>query len=318
MNTPPRRVASLLVERYDLEPPIDVEGLISAFGCELEFCDWPFVCDAVADLSADPPRLFVNASSSALRQRFTLAHELGHVAMGWHLNTVMCDIGFDTSQDPIVLRTDQEGQANEFASYLLVPHRFRTSITSGAFDLPAILDQLETAEVSAAAGLIALQSYLPPGVVLRTTSLAWPVVSRGTGQGIKDLVSNELWPEVERRAAAYGTHGHQGQRVRWYSFWNPRVPSVIDDPRRSVDILRDAIAQTGLGGDELEQLRMSVSGIVGAAVTDSTIIDSATIYGILEQRITADDELSDLIQVADFHLFIARKALEIAHKRGGS
>jgi hypothetical protein len=310
-----RRCAALIVERFDLKPPIEIKALLGAFGCKVEFCAWPFTCDAVADLSAVPPIVFVNQSMPLLRHRFTLAHELGHVAMGWHLNTLMCDVDLEAHDDPLVLSTDQESEANEFASHLLVPRRFRESITVDDPDVPQILAALEQAEVSAPAGLIAIQPYLPPGVVLRTIALSRPVVSKATGQGIRELAYGGKWAALKRQAVDSGSVLHQGQKVFWYSFWNPRAPRVDADPRRSVQILRDSIAQTGLEGAALETLRMSVSGVIGAAVGDTTVNDPSQLFGVISQRVAADDRFATLVDVPDFRLFLERKAREIARKR---
>lgn len=316
VSEPARRCATLIVERFDLKPPVEIRSLLNTFGCKVEFCAWPFTCDAVADLSAVPPAVFVNRSMPMLRRRFTLAHELGHVAMGWHLNTLMCDVGVEAHDDPLVLRTDQEGEANEFASSLLVPHRFRKSITAGDPSIPQILTKLEQAEVSASAGLIAIQPYLPPGVVLRTTSLSRPVISHATGQGIRELAYGGNWAELRQQAVESGSVWHQNQTVFWYSFWNPQAPRADTDSRRSVQILRDAIAQTGLTGSALESLRMSVSGVIGAAVGDTTVNDPSQLLGIITQRVAVDNRFAPLADVPDFQLFLERKAREIAYKRG--
>lgn len=67
-------------------------------------------------------KVVVNNSSSSNRQRFTLAHELGHIIIPWHLGTIIDDI--DNPGNKNVSDKEywnHEKEANKFASELLMP-----------------------------------------------------------------------------------------------------------------------------------------------------------------------------------------------------
>jgi hypothetical protein len=319
VRTAAERLADLVVERFDLTPPVDVESLIAEQGSVLEECDWPFECDAVATgLGTAEPRIFVKAGMHPLRRRFTVAHELGHLMIGWHLNTVMCDAAPDAEGDPSVLGMDQEWEANRFASALLVPRRFLEEITRGSRTIPQVLNALTAADVSAAAGLIAISSHVHPGVVLRTASLTRPVFSDRTGNGIKELAWDEEWPTLKRRATDWGVLMHQGQRVNWYSFWNPREPDDDDDPRDTRTLLVDALTHIGLTGEALDAMRRTVAGVVGAAFANASLSDPAHLFAMLQQRLEGDSRFTALMNDGDFDTFLHRKVREIAERRSGS
>jgi len=59
----------------------------------------------------------VNSNHSIVRQRFTIAHELGHFLLGHELGEKIIDDVFDRP-------TDKEKDANEFAAQLLMPIDF--------------------------------------------------------------------------------------------------------------------------------------------------------------------------------------------------
>src|SRR5438105_3077069 len=73
-------------------PPIPVEDL-AAERMEISEEFFPRDCDAVVFGLADsdrPPRLILNSARPEVRRRFTLAHELGHFFISWHLGTIIC------------------------------------------------------------------------------------------------------------------------------------------------------------------------------------------------------------------------------------
>lgn len=69
----------------------------------------------------DGPVIAFNGSHPAERQRFTVAHELGHLLLG-HLKTFHVDLSapIDSHKRPGYSRSHERG-ANEFAANLLMP-----------------------------------------------------------------------------------------------------------------------------------------------------------------------------------------------------
>jgi len=121
-----RRAADLLAESGVLAVPVPVEQIAVAKGIQIikSAADW----SESGFLLRDNGRVIIgiNARNSPKRQRFTIAHELGHWLMhdGKPLivdQSVMINKRDDVSSQA----TDsQEIQANQFAADLLMPKEF--------------------------------------------------------------------------------------------------------------------------------------------------------------------------------------------------
>ncbi|MGP5326794.1 helix-turn-helix domain-containing protein [Vreelandella titanicae] len=118
------RIAQLVRSHWRVPsgPIHNLTSLIERAGCVVFQCNFQSL--GVDGLTLRPPGLppciFLNSAMPGDRQRFTLAHELGH--------TVMHNVP----------NPDMEDQANTFASELLMPRRERHSIFHSNVDLPLL------------------------------------------------------------------------------------------------------------------------------------------------------------------------------------
>lgn len=99
-------------------PPFDVHGLAIAMGIDVKFKpDLPY--SGEVRTSAAPPfaRMTINSSDTPTRQRFTIAHEIGHVMLH-PLGRRFRDTNYQ-GVDPETRRC--EAQANGYAAKLLMP-----------------------------------------------------------------------------------------------------------------------------------------------------------------------------------------------------
>lgn len=117
------------IVRQHSGPPVNIEAIIRGVGIQLDKkaeLD-PNVSGQLERLGPDSYRISANKSDHYLRQRFTMAHELGHYMLHAHL------IG-DGVDDTKVYRSDPKGnffnpnitsveetEANKFAAELLMP-----------------------------------------------------------------------------------------------------------------------------------------------------------------------------------------------------
>lgn len=109
-----RETARSVAKRYGLKPPVDVHGLASAAGLKVAY-----------DLIAVPAQYYreerlivVKKDEHRHRQRFSIAHELGH----WFLHhDVMRDKCTECGDGFRAFERAVEAEAHEFAAELLVP-----------------------------------------------------------------------------------------------------------------------------------------------------------------------------------------------------
>lgn len=124
------------IAKRHLGPPVNIEAIIRAMGIELD--KKAELDDEIAGQLAKLPegkfKISINKADTYYRQRFTMAHELGHYLLHAHL----IGDGVDDSKAYRSVPTGQfyneaitrheETQANQFASRLLLPKSVVTTL----------------------------------------------------------------------------------------------------------------------------------------------------------------------------------------------
>lgn len=142
-------------ERHDLAPDAPPECLLTfveeVVGLRVILVGLgPGIAGACWGPDTDTPIISVNAGDASTRQRFTLAHELGHVCCG-HSGRLPKDTAEtfrDQGQDP------REVQANAFAGELLMPAKRFTALVGPAPSLEDLVRAAETFNVSPQAAVV--------------------------------------------------------------------------------------------------------------------------------------------------------------------
>lgn len=132
---PEEKFACRLLERHNLIPPYNLEELVSLYA-KVNFLDFPINTDAdgvsLGLKQSDKPKIYINSSRYKVRQRFTLAHELGHVIIPWHIGNIVSHTDIKISEDRTNISSQIKGredydymeiesEANRFAAELLIP-----------------------------------------------------------------------------------------------------------------------------------------------------------------------------------------------------
>ena len=104
-------------------PPVPIERLIA--GCGVRILPWKFEnVDGLVVEQDSGAVIYVNSTQATTRQRFTLAHELGHHLLR-HVDEFYVDLGGELSPNATAEHPDYnwraERAANEFAANLLMP-----------------------------------------------------------------------------------------------------------------------------------------------------------------------------------------------------
>lgn len=105
-----------------ISPPIDVIGIANYHGIKVYKANFTGIYEKALygfiRRSGDDVEIYVNAADAYYRQRFTIAHELGHYFCHEYINDI-------ENLEYVDLRSDasspEEVQANKFASELLMP-----------------------------------------------------------------------------------------------------------------------------------------------------------------------------------------------------
>lgn len=332
-SDPAARCAATLVDRLDLNPPIDIDTVAARY-CDIEFLTWPYACDALAvGLGSVRPSIFIRSNNQgARRRRFTLAHELGHVVLPWHVGLTAC-IPVVTSFDADPLGpapvsgllsqariAEQEAEATRFAGALLMPRRFiESQATTGG--LGRVVRSLNRTNISAVAAILALSQHLLPGfcfLIDEDEEGLRMVTSSGTSIPRRND-RRPLEACLRDKARDFGEAHVSGRRVLWYQLAAQTDFALPDDARSTTQILRDAIASS-TSSTGSAALFMRINGIIGGILSkEERAQREAQALSILEHRFESDPELNHLLDNADFRLYLSRKAAErVAHARGNS
>lgn len=134
-------VKSLLEETNISKPPVPVEKVARHLGAVIRFSPLDEELSGMIFVKEDKSIIGVNALHHPNRQRFTIAHELGHLFL--HKKEITNEVHVD-KQFPVLMRDAKsaagidniEIEANAFAALLLMPTEFvKNSLEDSSFDI---------------------------------------------------------------------------------------------------------------------------------------------------------------------------------------
>ncbi len=185
LGTPEEQLAARLIQRLAVSPPIDVHKIASSLASVTEKA-FPIEIDGLClDLKAlgKRPKIWVSKSLGRVRRRFTLAHEIGHILIPWHMGSIVDDLEAPHSGARGAYR-QMEAEANRFAAELLMPAAWVSELSNRAEHIVDLMHTIvRVADVSYPAGLFRVQKFGPPGYVgaeVRDEFVVWSGRTKGT------------------------------------------------------------------------------------------------------------------------------------------
>lgn len=137
----PKDLAINLLKSHNIKSsPVPVDKIAKAMGVQLKFSPLDDELSGMIFIKNGVPIIGVNSSHHPNRQRFTIAHELGHLVM--HRSILENEVHVD-KQFKILMRdglastgTDTiEIEANKFAAELLLPSFLLDAFLTKEFDI---------------------------------------------------------------------------------------------------------------------------------------------------------------------------------------
>lgn len=137
----PKELAIDLLKSHNIRSsPVPVDKIAKAMGVQLKFSPLDDELSGMVFIKDGTPIIGVNSLHHPNRQRFTIAHELGHLVM--HRNILENEVHVD-KQFKILMRdgvassgTDTiEIEANKFAAELLLPSFLLDELLTREFDI---------------------------------------------------------------------------------------------------------------------------------------------------------------------------------------
>lgn len=136
--------------------PVDVDGLAESLGISVRYAPMPAEISGALVCEGKSYAITVNSRHPRTRQRFTLAHELGHYIHHRHIigGGVNDSKAYKTTGDaehfnPRIL-PKHETEANQFAVSLLMPKELVDQLSATGMSAEAVARELEVAPKAAA------------------------------------------------------------------------------------------------------------------------------------------------------------------------
>lgn len=311
---PELSLARLILEDEDFAPGDDLKSLASRFAT-IEFVPVPFDADGITIKpgSLDRPKIVINSRNPPTRQKFTLAHELGHVLIPWHVGTICSHIDGNTdSEDEYYV---QEGEANRFASELLVPTAWVTHLFQETSDPAATQGTIiDTVGISPLAATIKLMQCLPPGFVCTESYPGQPtqchrspdtVIAAPYGDNPETLARYDQMAN-ERFELQHGNY-----RYRWWFFSHDHELPDEQLQRPWREALADILEF--VPEERRKFVQQSLNGIVAAAHQNRGGVDEA--YRYIVSRVAGEDYASLVVEHPDFRPFLMARLQELSEKK---
>jgi Zn-dependent peptidase ImmA (M78 family) len=311
----PAKLAQRVVEKYSLELPIDVEKLVSE-RAKLVFATIPVsgvdgVCLNLKALGKEQT-VIVNVENPKSRQRFTLAHELGHILIPWHTGSVVDHLDPEETGE-IEGYWAMEQEANDFAAELLIPSNWLEQNLCATENFARLHRQAaKECDVSLHAAGIRLVNILPKNVVY---AVARDGVVEFSGRS-EGTLANAMPYDRPFNADAYDyaeshyTTTYAGREIHWWKL--PQRISVRDvDERDWRTILDEIVSDLGLADEDEHGFKNSVNGIVAYANSAAKRTDDysvSTVMAACIQRFKDRADFKSFTRHPAFEAFIAKKA----------
>lgn len=325
--TPPEELARRVIKLHKATLPIDVVEIARAYA-EVRFVPLPKTIDGLVahKTRAEKPKIIVNKTAPESRQRFTVAHELGHILIPWHAG-----VSVDTFEGTLAggepVGSDDETEANRFAAELLLPsHHVRAALRKTS--LPsAILELRSKAKVSLAvaclatttnsrrAQLVVLVNGASEVIGSYKTADAW--MSR-PAIGTKLTNPQSLFPLFEPEVRVARASAYEDAQVI-YS-WTFDTDAIWKSARRAGDWRSTlaAIAQdTTSDADIKAALKASFAGMAGSA---NNLIQRASLslkkrFELLLHRAISNETVARMADHPSFPTLLAQRARSLKPRR---
>jgi Zn-dependent peptidase ImmA (M78 family) len=126
-NAEIERVVADLLQRHRIsQPPVPVDEIVRALGAQLRYVPYEGELSGMLYQEKNSPLIAINSLHHPNRQRFTIAHECGHMLL--HGDQEMFidrgSIKYNRDAKSAEGTNNKEIEANRFAAELLMPRKF--------------------------------------------------------------------------------------------------------------------------------------------------------------------------------------------------
>ncbi len=322
---PEEKFAYRLLKRHNLIPPYDMKELVSLYA-EVSFLDFPVEADGMSLglKQSDKPKTYINSLRPEVRQRFTLAHELGHVIIPWHIGNVVSHTDFKENDEEETGSDFQpnrggdyeyrqiEGEANRFAAELLMPTSWLVDILAEVdvsnFE-KTLIEVIQRSGTSRDTALIKVFSALPPGYICAEVDKNKTVVSSFMSPntqvyklGLNTNLTSE--PYSVHKAKMFFSLGSKNYFL--WSFENSIQPPDDFDSSSWREVLNTILEDTSL-----QSKRQSINTILPSLFQSVKEKSDSEIFSYIIHRYSTRGDLEGFPQHPLFEQYVVKRLKEL-------
>jgi hypothetical protein len=279
-------LAQRVVTRFSLSPPVDVSTVARHYA-NVKYWTIPLRVDGIClDLkrTGKRPTIIINIDQPRRRKRFTLAHELGHVLIPWHRGSL-----YDEFTDSQSERGEMEGEANRFASELLMPSPWISAVLQSAGDFGAAVSLVEQqADVSPIASVIRLISVAPPNHIFAYCDEGGVVLN--AGRSIGTVANSPAWNReldaqyLNRNAADHGEIPTSPLHLYWWRLADTVALPAIKGPDGWPETLNEILDDLEWCYADRHHIQQSINSVIGATHSRMRANSPEELFAALVQR----------------------------------
>jgi len=301
-------MASRVLAIRKLTPPFDLDQLATEYG-ELEYIPIPLVVDGITIGigSANKPGILINNSAPATRQKFTLAHEIGHIVIPWHTGTIVSHLN-PVEVDAAYMQMEIE--ANRFAAELLMPSSWLIDEFQRATSVEQYFRSVLTqAGASREATLNKILRPLPQPVICIQVDSFSRVLNARRSQTAPyppqrdTLVSSETF-QTDCRFERFEI---DGQLYMSWVFIGRDIQEVDKRPWR--EVYAQILSDTGT-----QQYLQNMNGILAAAYGKNKALDEPEICGAIIRAFTTYETFDSVRKHELFEQFVIKRVKELKRR----
>lgn len=268
--------------------PVPIETLVKEH-VPVEKIDWPHSIDALM-LWEDcrPAKVLIRKRSANYRrrERMTLAHELGHILIPWHIGYRLEECHQFGAVSGTKHVQDQENEARAIAGRILMPSHLLYLLANDSSNLQDFFERLDEFEVSTWATLIRLTHVLRPGFTfhgdIRGDGDPFAMKSKGTG--------NAPFERVIDDADFRGAFRLNGREISWARVTGDSNWTQTTDRRTTFQILTEIASELNPGesDDLVAKSVRRIQGIISGGISHGSFTSVDDIYFQATQKARLD------------------------------
>jgi Zn-dependent peptidase ImmA (M78 family) len=312
---PEINLANKLLDRYDMTPQIDIEYLASEYA-DVEEMPFPVEVDGITlflKVSGKKPKIIINQHIAPRRKRFTLAHELGHVIIPWHVGTIVdvLDIGYSNSS-----YSNDEAEANRFAAELLMPSDWVSKQIIKFDSIQKTMTKVvQIADISPISAVIKIIQCLKPGFIYAQLNSDKTVINSGRSKGtLADTPDRGEKISIKKKYPSCTEIEYftiDGYDFCWWEFGTDIEVPICDDERGWREILDEIM--TDLRISNPSEFKKSLLGSI--AYANGTIRGAdrklEAIYSACLQKLFSKPVYRGVVEHPDFDNFMGKRVEDL-------